>query len=181
MEQTIPLWGKLGRQRKMAMAEADAAAGQRRAVETELAARIKVVFANAYATEKPSASTRSCWKLWRPSPASPRAATPRVPAASRTRSRPKSSAAGCRRTSPVWRRTADLAAQLNALLNRPVSAPLAPPACRLLAAATAGGAGARGARRAGAAGSPQLAVDAARITADRRAAGAVRRNSAPSM
>ncbi len=50
IEQTIPLWGKLGLQRSVADAEAGAVAEQRQAVENELAARIKIVFANAYAT-----------------------------------------------------------------------------------------------------------------------------------
>jgi outer membrane protein TolC len=70
------------------------------------------------------------------------------------------------------------AAQLNALLNRPVAARLAPPAAlRPLPSpeALALEALIERARQA----SPQLAVDAARITADRRAAELVRRNWYP--
>ncbi len=179
VEQTIPLWGKLGLERKMAMAEADAAAGQRRAVETELAARIKVVFANAYATEE---AIRINEELLETVAAIARVAQSRYAqgaggqqdavTAEVERGRLQADLArlgGERRT---W------AAQLNALLNRPVSAPLAPPAAlrplpppeaRALEALV------ERARQA----IPQLAVDAARITADRRAAELVRRNWYP--
>ena len=179
VEQTIPLWGKLGLERKMAMAEADAAAGQRRAVETELAARIKVVFANAYATEE---AIRINEELLETVAAIARVAQSRYAqgaggqqdavTAEVERGRLQADLArlgGERRT---W------AAQLNALLNRPVSAPLAPPAAlRPLPPpeALALEALVERARQA----SPQLAVDAARITADRRAAELVRRNWYP--
>lgn len=52
LEQTVPLWGKLELQRKVAVAEAGMAAEQRRTVETILAARIKAVFAGYYGTEE---------------------------------------------------------------------------------------------------------------------------------
>jgi outer membrane protein, heavy metal efflux system len=47
--QTIPLWGKRGLERGIASAEAGAAEAQRRLAEVELDARIKVVFASYYA------------------------------------------------------------------------------------------------------------------------------------
>ena len=87
-------------------AEADAAAEQRRVVETELAARIKVVFANAYAT---SEAIRINEELLGTVEAIARVAQSRyaqAPAVSRTRSRPRSSAAGCRPTSPASTATA---------------------------------------------------------------------------
>src|SRR5574338_471892 len=52
VEQTVPLWGKLGLERKVAIAEARAASERRRTAEVELAARIKTVFAGHYGTNE---------------------------------------------------------------------------------------------------------------------------------
>ncbi|MGZ8312846.1 MAG: TolC family protein [Allosphingosinicella sp.] len=179
VEQTIPLWGKLGLERKMALAEADAAAGQRRAVETELAARIKVVFANAYATEQ---AIRINEELLGTVEAIARVAQSRYAqgaggqqdavTAEVERGRLQADLARLHGERRTW------AAQLNALLNRPVAAPLAPPAeLRPLPPPEALVLDAliERARQA----SPQLAMDAARVTADRRAAELVRRNWYP--
>ncbi len=179
VEQTIPLWGKLGLERKVASAEADAAFEQRRAVETELAARIKVVFANAYATEEAIRINEELLDT--------------VGAIARVAQSRYAQGAGGQQDAVMaeverGRLQADLArlggdrrswaAQLNALLNRPVSAPLAPPAkLRPLPApeALALDALVDRAQRA----SPALAINAARITADRRAAELVRRTWYP--
>lgn len=179
VEQTIPLWGKLGLERKMASAEADAAAEQRRVVETELAARIKVVFANAYATEQ---AIRINEELLDTVAAIARVAQSRygqgaggqqeVVMAEVERGRLQADLARLEGDRRTW------AAQLNALLNRPIAAPLAPPTeLRPLPPpeALAIEALIERARQA----SPQLAVDAARITADQRAAELVRRNWYP--
>ena len=52
VEQTVPMWGKRDLQRKIASAEAGSATEQRRVVETELAMRIKTVFAASYGTQE---------------------------------------------------------------------------------------------------------------------------------
>ncbi len=179
VEQTIPLWGKLGLERKMASAEADAAAEQRRVVETELAARIKVVFANAYATEE---AIRVNEELLDTVQAIARVAQSRygqgaggqqdAVMAEVERGRLQADLARLEGDRRTW------AAQLNALLNRPITAPLAPAAeLRRVPPpeALALDALVERARRA----SPALAVDAARINADRRAAELVRRNWYP--
>ena len=58
VEQTVPLWGKLDLQRKIARAEAGSASEQRRAVETALLARIKTVFAGSWGTQETIRITR---------------------------------------------------------------------------------------------------------------------------
>ena len=179
VEQTIPLWGKLGLERKMASAEADAAGEQRRVVETELAARIKVVFANAYATEE---AIRINEELLDTVEAIARVAQSRygqgaggqqdAVMAEVERGRLQADLARLEGDRRAW------AAQLNALLNRPITAPLAPPAeLRRVPPpeALALEALVERARRA----SPAVAMDAARINANRRAAELVRRTWYP--
>lgn len=128
VEQTVPLWGKLNLQRKVAVAEAGAASEQRRAVENELAARIKIVFANAYAARE---AIRINEELLGTVAAIARVAQSRY--AQGQGGQQDAVTAEVER----GRLQADLArldgerrnwnAQMNALLNRPAGAPLAPP------------------------------------------------------
>jgi outer membrane protein TolC len=181
VEQTIPLWGKLGLQRKVATAEADAAAEQRRIVENELVARIKVVFANAYATQE---AIRINEELLDTIAAIALVAQSRYAqgqgnqqdavTAEVERGRLQADLARLDGDRQTWN------AQMNALLNRPIAAPLAPPqtlrpvpppesiALDQLIERT---------QRA----NPQLRMDEARITADERGAELVRRNWYPDL
>jgi outer membrane protein, heavy metal efflux system len=128
VEQTVPLWGKRDLERKVAKAEAGSAEHQRRVVETELAMRIKTVFAGSYGTQETIRTTRH---LLHTVAAIARLAESRygqgrgnqqdVVTAEVERGRLQADLArldGQRRT---WM------AQMNALLNRPAGAPLAPP------------------------------------------------------
>jgi outer membrane protein, heavy metal efflux system len=128
VEQTVPLWGKLGLQRKVATAEAGAVSEQQHVVETELAMRIKTVFAGSYGTQE---TIRVTQHLLDTVAAIARLAESRygqgrgnqrdVVTAEVERGRLQADLArldGQRRT---WM------AQMNALLNRPAGAPLAPP------------------------------------------------------
>jgi outer membrane protein TolC len=181
VEQTIPLWGKLGLQRKVATAEADAVAEQRRIVENELVARIKVVFANAYATQE---AIRINEELLDTIAAIALVAQSRYAqgqgnqqdavTAEVERGRLQADLARLDGDRQTWN------AQMNALLNRPIAAPLAPPqtlrpvpppesiALDQLIERT---------QRA----NPQLRMDEARITADERGAELVRRNWYPDL
>jgi outer membrane protein, heavy metal efflux system len=179
VEQTVPLWGKRDLQRKIASAEAGSASEQRRVVETELAMRIKTVFAGYYGTRE---TIRVNEQLLDTVAAVARLAESRygqgrgnqqdVVTAEVERGRLQADLArldGQRRT---W------IAQMNALLNRPAGAPLAPPQgprpvpeteamplAELLE---------RGRRY-----NPQLASEQAMITAAERNAELVRRNWYP--
>ncbi len=128
VEQTVPLWGKLGLQRKVATAEAGAASEQRRVVETELAMRIKTVFAGSYGTQETIRIDKELLDT--------------VAAIARLAESRYSQGRGNQQdvvTAEVerGRLQADLArldgerrnwiAQMNALLNRPAGAPLAAP------------------------------------------------------
>lgn len=181
IEQTIPLWGKLDLQRKVAVAEAGAASEQRRAVENELAARIKIAFANAYATREAIRINEELLDTV--------AAIARVAQTRHTQGQGGQQDAV---TAEVerGRLQADLArldgdrrnwnAQMNALLSRPVGAPLEPPqALRPVPAPESIGID-RLVERAQRA-NPQLRMDAARITADERSAELVRRNWYPDL
>ncbi len=128
VEQTVPLWGKLGLQRKVATAEAGAASEQQRVVETELALRIKTVFAGSYGTQETIRTTRhlldtvaAIARLAESRYGQGRGNQQDVVTAEVERGRLQADLArldGQRRT---WM------AQMNALLNRPAGAPLAPP------------------------------------------------------
>ncbi len=181
VEQTIPLWGKLGLQRKVAVAEAGMASEQRRAVENELAARIKIVFANAYATREAIRINEELLDT---------IAAIALVAQSRYAQGQGNQQDAVTAEVERGRLQADLArldgdrqnwnAQMNALLNRPIAAPLAPPqtlrpvpppesiALDQLIERT---------QRA----NPQLRMDEARITADERGAELVRRNWYPDL
>jgi outer membrane protein TolC len=179
VEQTIPLWGKLGLQRKVAIAEAGAASEQRRAAENELAARIKTVFANAYATREAIRLNKELLDTV--------AAIARV-AESRYAQGQGSQQDAITAEVERGRLQADLArldgerrswnAQMNALLSRPVGAPLALPQGLRPVPAPASLEVERLVERAQAA-NPQLGSDSARITADERNAELVRRNWYP--
>jgi outer membrane protein TolC len=181
VEQTIPLWGKLELQRKVAVAEAGMASEQRRAVENELAARIKIVFANAYATREAIRINEELLDT---------IAAIALVAQSRYAQGQGNQQDAVTAEVERGRLQADLArldgdrqnwnAQMNALLNRPIAAPLAPPqtlrpvpppesiALDQLIERT---------QRA----NPQLRMDEARITADERGAELVRRNWYPDL
>lgn len=179
VEQTVPLWGKLDLQRKIALAEAGAAAEQRRGVETELLARIKAVFASSYATE---AAVRINQELLETVGATARVAESRygqgrgnqqdVVTTEVERGRLQAELARLDGERRNW------AAQMNALLNRPAGAPLAAPqALRPVpeADATPFAELLERVRR----DSPQLAAEQATITAAERNAELVRRNWYP--
>jgi outer membrane protein TolC len=181
VEQTIPLWGKLDLQRKVAVAEAGAASEQRRAVETELVARIKIVFANAYATRE---AIRINEELLGSVAAIARAAQSRY--AQGQGSQQDAVTAEIER----GRLQADLArldgerrnwaAQMNTLINRPAAAPLAAPqALRPVPPPESMAPEALVARAQTA--NPQLGMDSAQITADERSAELVRRNWYPDL
>lgn len=181
VEQTIPLWGKLDLQRKVAVAEAGAASEQRRAVENELAARIKIVFANAYATRE---AIRINEELLGTVAAIARVAQSRYAqgqggqqdavTAEVERGRLQADLARLDGDRRSWN------AQINALLNRPVAAPLAPPQALRPVPAPESIELDRLVERAQIA-NPQLGMDAARITADERNAELVRRNWYPDL
>jgi outer membrane protein TolC len=181
VEQTIPLWGKLGLQRKVAIAEAGAAAEQRRAVETELLARIKVAFANAYATraairvnEELLASVAAIARIAQSRYAQGQGSQQDAVTAEIERGRLQADLARLDGERQTWN------AQLNALLNRPPGAPLAPPqALRPVPAPEQIPLPALVARAQAA--NPQLGMDAAQITADERQAELVRRNWYPDL
>ncbi|MDG4575454.1 MAG: TolC family protein [Defluviicoccus sp.] len=179
VEQTIPLWGKLDLQRKVAVAEAGAASEQRRAAENELAARIKIVFANAYATRE---AIRINEELLGTVAAIARVAQSRYAqgqggqqdavTAEVERGRLQADLARLDGDRQNWN------AQMNALLNRPVAAPLAPPqALRPVPESIEIDRLVERAQRA----NPQFRMDEARITADERSAELVRRNWYPDL
>ena len=128
VEQTVPLWGKLDLQRKIARAEAGSASEQRRAVETALLARIKTVFAGSWGTQETIRITR---ELLGSVSAVARVAESRygqgrgnqqdVVTAEVERGRLQADLARLDGQRQAWM------AQMNALLNRPAGAPLAPP------------------------------------------------------
>jgi outer membrane protein TolC len=128
IEQTVPLWGKRDLERKVAEAEAGSAEQQRRVVETELAMRVKTVFAGSYGTEE---TIRVTEQLLDTVAATARLAESRysqgrgnqqdVVTAEVERGRLQADLARLDGQRRAWR------AQMNALLNRPASAPLAPP------------------------------------------------------
>ncbi len=181
VEQTIPLWGKLDLQRKVAVAEAGAASEQRRTVENELAARIKTVFANAYATRE---AIRINEELLGAVAAIARVAQSRYAqgqggqqdavTAEVERGRLQAELARLDGERGSWN------AQMNALLNRPVAAPLAPPQSLRPVPAPESIEIDQLLERAQRA-NPQLGIDAARITADERSAELVRRNWYPDL
>jgi outer membrane protein TolC len=181
VEQTIPLWGKLGLQRKVATAEADAAAEQRRIVENELVARIKVVFANAYATQE---AIRINEELLDTIAAIALVAQSRYAqgqgnqqdavTAEVERGRLQADLARLDGDRQTWN------AQMNALLNRPIAAPLAPPQTLRPVPSPESIALDQLIERTQRA-NPQLRMDEARITADERGAELVRRNWYPDL
>lgn len=181
VEQTIPLWGKLGLQRKVAIAAAGAAAEQRRAVEIELLARIKVAFANAYATraamrinEELLASVAAIARVAQSRYAQGQGGQQDAVAAEIERGRLQADLARLDGERQAWN------AQLNALLSRPIGAPLAPPqALRPIPPLEQIPLPALVARAQAA--NPQLGRDAAQITADVRQAELVRRNWYPDL
>ena len=128
VEQTIPLWGKRDLQRKIASAEAGSASEQRRAVETDLLARIKTVFAGSWGTQETIRITR---ELLGSVSAVAGVAQSRygqgrgnqqdVVTAEVERGRLQADLARLDGQRLAWM------AQMNALLNRPAGAPLAPP------------------------------------------------------
>jgi outer membrane protein TolC len=157
------------------------ASEQRRAVENELAARIKIVFANAYATREAIRINEELLDT---------IAAIALVAQSRYAQGQGNQQDAVTAEVERGRLQADLArldgdrqnwnAQMNALLNRPIAAPLAPPqtlrpvpppesiALDQLIERT---------QRA----NPQLRMDEARITADERGAELVRRNWYPDL
>lgn len=181
VEQTIPLWGKLGLQRKVATAEADAAAEQRRIVENELVARIKVVFANAYATQE---AIRINEELLDTIAAIALVAQSRYAqgqgnqqdavTAEVERGRLQADLARLDGDRQTWK------AQMNALLNRPIAAPLALPQTLRPVPSPESIALDQLIERTQRA-NPQLRMDEARITADERGAELVRRNWYPDL
>lgn len=179
VEQTIPLWGKLDLQRKVAVAEADAASEQRRSVENELAARIKSVFAGLYATlqavrinEELLDTVAALAQVAQSRYAQGQGGQQDAITAELERGRLQAELARLNGERLNW------IAQMNALLNRPLHAPLAAP--RTLRPVpdietTAIGPLIDRALQA----SPQLGTDAARITVDERTTELVRRNWYP--
>ena len=179
VEQTVPLWGKRDLERSIAKAEAGSAEHQRRVVETELAMRIKTVFAGSYGTEE---TIRITEQLLDTVAAIARLAESRygqgrgnqqdVVTAEVERGRLQADLArldGQRRT---WM------AQMNALLNRPAGAPLAPPQGLRPVPDTEAMPLAELLER-GRQNNPQLASEQAMITAAERNAELVRRNWYP--
>ncbi len=179
VEQTVPLWGKLGLERKVAIAEAGAASEQRRTVEVKLAARIKTVFAGHYGTNESIRINRELLET---------VAAIALVAQSRYTQGQGSQADAVSAEVERGRLQAELArldgerrawiAQTNALLNRPLGAPLAPPqALRPLPAPDVMQSEPmlERARQA----NPQLASEEAMITAAERGAELVRRNWYP--
>jgi len=128
VEQTVPLWGKRDLERSIAKAEAGSAEHQRRVVETELAMRIKTVFAGSYGTEE---TIRITEQLLDTVAAIARLAESRygqgrgnqqdVVTAEVERGRLQADLARLVGQRQTWM------AQMNALLNRPAGAPLASP------------------------------------------------------
>src|SRR5512132_4568217 len=128
VEQTVPLWGKRDLQRGIARAEAGSTSEQRRAVETALLARIKTVFAGSWGTQETIRITRELL--------SSVSAVAGVAQSRYGQGRGNQQDAVTAEVEK-GRLQADLArlegerpariAQLNALLNRPAGAPLAPP------------------------------------------------------
>jgi outer membrane protein TolC len=181
LEQTIPLWGKLDLQRKVAAAEAGAASEQRRTIENELVARIKIVFANAYATreairinEELLGSVAAIARVAQSRYAQGQGGQQDAVTAEVERGRLLADIARLDGDRGNWN------AQMNALLNRPVGAPLAPP--QVLRPVPAPDSIeidqlVERARRA----NPQLRMDEARITADERSVELVRRNWYPDL
>lgn len=181
VEQTIPLWGKLGLQRKVAVAEAGAAAEQRRAVENELVARVKTVFANAFATHE---AIRVNEELLGTVAAIARVAQSRYAqgqggqqdavTAEVERGRLQAELARLDGERRNW------SAQINTLLNRPIMAPLAPPRVPRPMPEAETIALDQLVERARVA-NPRIGADAARITAEERNAQLVRRNWYPDL
>jgi outer membrane protein TolC len=177
--QTIPLWGKRGLERRMASAEADAAEAQRRSAEVALDERIKVVFANYYAAHTMIGVTE---ELLHTVAAIAEAAQARY-AQGRGNQQDAISAEAekGRLEHDLALREAErrgAAGRLNALVNRPANAPLAPPeALRPVPAAEAMPLEEllERARRS----NPQIGAEGAEITAAERGAELVRRNWYP--
>jgi outer membrane protein TolC len=179
VEQTVPLWGKLDLQRKVAVAEAGVAAEQRRTVETELAARIKTVFVGYYGTLEAIRIDRDLLDT---------VAAIALVAQSRYAQGQGTQQDAVSAEVERGRLQADLArlegerrnwiAQMNALLNRPAGAPLAvPQVLRPIPSREAMQLDLLldRARKA----NPQLGADEAQIVAAERSADLVRRNWYP--
>lgn len=181
VEQTIPLWGKLDLQRKVALAEAGAASDERRAIENELVARIKIAFANAYATreairinEELLGSVAAVALVAQSRYAQGQGGQQDAVTAEVERGRLQADLARLEGERRNWN------GQMNALLSRPAGSPLAPPqALRPVPAPDTIDVVhlVERAQRA----NPQLRVDEARITADERAVELVRRNWYPDL
>ena len=179
VEQTVPLWGKRELERKMAKAEAGSAADQRRAVETELLARIKTVFASSYATNEAIGINQ---ELLGSVAAVARVAESRygqgrgnqqdVVTAEVERGRLQAELARLEGERRGW------IAQLNALLNRPAGAPLATPQA-LRPVPDAGAMPLAELLERARRDNPQLAAEQATITAAEQNAELVRRNWYP--
>ena len=179
VEQTVPLWGKRELERKMARAEAGSAADQRRAVETELLARIKTVFASSYAANEAIGINQ---ELLGSVAAVARVAESRygqgrgnqqdVVTAEVERGRLQAELARLEGERRGW------IAQLNALLNRPTGAPLAAPQA-LRPVPEPGALPLAELLERASRDNPQLAAEQATITAAERNAELVRRNWYP--
>jgi outer membrane protein TolC len=179
LEQTVPLWGKRELERKIAKAEAGSAAEQRRAVETELLARIKTVFASYFVTNEAVGINQELLETV--------GATARVAESRYGQGRGNqqdvvtTEVESGRLQAELVRLEGDRRswiAQMNALLNRPAGAPLASPqALRPVPNADAMPLAEllQRARR----DNPQLAAEQATITAAERNAELARRNWYP--
>lgn len=181
IEQTVPLWGKLDLQRKVAVAEAGEAAEQRRVVENELAGRIKIVFANAYATleairinEELLGTVAAIAQVAQSRYAQGQGAQQDAVTAEVERGRLQADLARLDGERQNW------TAQMNALLNRPVTAALAPPQALRPVPSPESIALDQLIERTQRA-NPQLGMAATRIIADQRSAELVRRNWYPDL
>ncbi len=128
LAQTIPLWGKRGLERDVAQAEAGAADQQRRSAEQELAWRIKTVFAQGYAA---AATVRITRELLATLDSIARVAQSRYAQGQGNQQDAISAEAEKGRLQLDLERAEAqrlaAAARLNALLDRPAGALLAPP------------------------------------------------------
>jgi outer membrane protein, heavy metal efflux system len=179
VEQTVPLWGKRDLERKVAKAEAGSALQQRRTVETELASRIKTVFAASYGTKE---TIRITQQLLDAVAAIARVAESRygqgrgnqqdVVTAEVEKGRLQADLARLDGQRRAWM------AQMNALLNRPANALLASPQALRPVPDTDAMPFAELLERVRRE-NPQLASEQATITAAERSAELVRRNWYP--
>lgn len=181
LEQTIPLWGKLDLQRKVAVAEAGEAAEQRRVVENELAGRVKIVFANTYATleairinEELLGTVAAIAQVAQSRYAQGQGTQQDAVTAEVERGRLQADLARLDGERQNWN------AQMNALLNRPVTAALAPPQALRPVPSLESIALDQLIERTQRA-NPQLGMEATRIIADQRSADLVRRNWYPDL